>query len=173
MDVFIALVIIVFVIALIVKLVSGATKPHLEYEYTAKTHIMTETEEKFFRLLNDTVSEKYFVFPQIHLSAVLDHVSSGQDSLYAFRHINQKSVDYVLCDKNNLRPVYAIELDDYTHRVNKHRYDRDVEVDRIFRDANMPLVRFKNINSLSKEVIINKLTEARQARAANQQLPPK
>ena len=55
------------------------------------------------------------MFPQVHLSALLDHKVKGQDWRIAFRHINGKSVDYVLCDKATLQPVYAIELDDYTH----------------------------------------------------------
>lgn len=121
---------------------------------------MTKTEEEFFFLLSDAVADRYYVFPQIHLSALLDHRVSGQNPTYAFRHINQKSVDYVLCDKTTLRPVYAIELDDYTHRLHKDRFDRDMEVERIFAAANVLLVRFKSNVKFTREDIIAKLSSA-------------
>jgi hypothetical protein len=133
------------------------------YSYRAKEHLMTQAEENFFRMLSQAVSEKYLVFPQIHLSALLEHEIPGQDWTYAFRHINQKSVDYVLCDKITLKPVYAIELDDYTHRLNKDRFDRDIEVERIFADAKIPLVRFRDYSRLTSDDIINKLSTARVA----------
>ena len=73
-------------------------------------------------------------------------------ALFAFRHINGKSVDFVLCDKETLRPAYAIELDDLTYEQSDRR-KRDVEVKRIFEEANLPLVRFKNKNISETEII--------------------
>jgi hypothetical protein len=128
------------------------------YTYTAKSLPMTRTEADFYIKLQTVVDERYYVFPQVHLSALLDYKLKGQDWHYAFRHINGKSVDYVLCDKETLRPTYAIELDDFTH----HKADRkvrDAEVERIFADANLPLVRFKSANVSSKH-IVSELTKA-------------
>ena len=99
------------------------------------------------------------MFPQVHLSALLDHKVKGQDWRIAFRHINGKSVDYVLCDKATLQPVYAIELDDYTHE-RRDRVARDSEVERMFKVANLPLVRFAN-KDVSNDAIIEALTIAK------------
>lgn len=129
------------------------------YHYIAKNSLMTKTESDFFIKLERTVNERYYVFPQVHLSAILDHRVKGQEWKYAFRHINGKSVDYVLCDKVTLKPTYAIELDDYTH-LQKDRKERDVEVERIFLAANLPLVRFSN-NNVSESDIVEALSEAR------------
>lgn len=63
---------------------------------------MSNTEAEFFKKLQGVAGERYFVFPQVHLSALLDHKVKGQDWRIAFRHINGKSVDYVLCDKATL-----------------------------------------------------------------------
>jgi very-short-patch-repair endonuclease len=122
------------------------------YSYIAKDLLMTRTEAEFFTKLERAVSERYYVFPQVHLSALLDHHVKGQEWKYAFSHINGKSVDYVLCDKNTLRPTYAIELDDYSHQASDRR-DRDAEVERIFKEAQLPLVRFKNKNVTEPEII--------------------
>ena len=128
------------------------------YSYTAKQSLMTGTEDEFFLKLERAVSERYYVFPQVHLSSLLDHHVDGQDWGYAFRHINGKSVDYVLCSRETLLPTYAIELDDYSHEKSDRR-KRDKEVERIFEEANLPLVRFKNKN-VSEHNIIQTLIEA-------------
>lgn len=99
------------------------------------------------------------MFPQVHLSTVLNPTATGSDRTYAFRHINGKSVDYVLCDKETLAPTYAIELDDYTHD-RPDRKKRDAEVRRIFAGAQLPLVRFTN-KDVSGVQIIQALTKAR------------
>ncbi len=128
------------------------------YTYLAKDIPMTKTEAEFFVKLNAVVEQRYYVFPQMHLSALLKTNVAEQDQLYAFRHINGKSVDYVLCDKKTLRPTYAIELDDYTHN-HAARRKRDAEVERVFEEANLPLVRFSDKN-VSPDDIINALSNA-------------
>lgn len=137
------------------------------YSYTAKSLMMTRTESDFFSKLDSVVNERYHVFPQVHLSALLDHKVKGQDWKFAFRHINGKSVDFVLCDKETLRPTYAIELDDLTHEQSDRR-KRDLEVERIFKEANLPLVRFKN-KSVSETEIIQALSNARKLSESNGQ----
>jgi very-short-patch-repair endonuclease len=122
------------------------------YKYSAKSSVMTKTESDFFLKLEKVVGERYFVFPQVHLSSLLDHRIKGQEWVYAFRHINGKSVDYVLCDRHTLQPTYAIELDDHTHNQND-RKKRDAEVERIFDEANLPLVRFKNKDVADGDII--------------------
>jgi len=151
-----AVIIMAVVLIVALKISSGSEKRKVfkdnVYSYSAKPLIMTYTEAQFFAKLNAAVEERYFVFPQVHLSALLDHRVKGQDWRIAFRHINGKSVDYVLCDKATLRPVYAIELDDATHSQ-RDRIKRDTEVERIFAEAQLPLVRFKNKDASGEEII--------------------
>lgn len=129
------------------------------YQYRAKEYYMTKSEGDFFRMLNNVAGDRYFIFPQAHLSAVLDEKINGQNWKAAFKHINGKSVDYVLCDKQTLKPVYAVELDDYTHSY-KNRQERDVEVERIFKNAGIPLVRFTDYKNLTQNDISNKFYAA-------------
>lgn len=133
------------------------------YSYTAKRLMMTRTESEFFSKLDRAVHDRYYVFPQVHLSALLDHKVKGQDWRFAFRHINGKSVDFVLCDRETLQLAYAIELDDITHEQSDRR-KRDIEVERIFKEANLPLVRFKN-KDVSETEIIQALSNARKLNA--------
>lgn len=118
------------------------------FMYRRKTYIMTHAEQDFFFRLTKATEGRYYIFPQVHLSAIIDHKIKGQSWRGAFRHINGKSVDYVLCDKALLKPLLAIELDDYSHDGEVRRI-RDEEVERIFNYAQLPLLRFREIASFS------------------------
>jgi len=144
------------VVVVAIKISSGSERRKVlknnKYSYYAKDSIMTRAETEVFKTLYSAVNERYLVFPQVHLSALLDHRIKGQDWRIAFRHINGKSVDFVLCDKLTLRPTYALELDDFTHNQ-RDRVERDIEVERIFKEARLPLIRFKNADATSDEII--------------------
>lgn len=165
MELYIIIGLVVLALFLLSSVVSSASSKRKVfkdniYSYTAKSLPMTRTETDFFVKLERAVSERYYVFPQVHLSAILDYKVKGQDWKYAFRHINGKSVDFVLCDRETLRPFYAIELDDYTHDA-PDRKKRDAEVERIFDVADLPLVRFKNKDISEQDIIKALKTTAR------------
>ncbi len=127
--------------------------PLSQYQYRAKKHIMTNYEEKSYRKLISVFNKKFYVIPQISLATLLDHKVRGQNWYGAFQHINRKTVDYILLNKITLELICAVELDDYTHEWEKRR-ERDLEVERIFREAGIPLVRLNNITNLSNTEII-------------------
>jgi very-short-patch-repair endonuclease len=104
---------------------------------------MTDAEQECYHALVSEMGPDYYFFPQIHLDAIVQPTVTRKDRFYAFRHINQKSVDFVACDKKQLRPLFAIELDDKTHNRPK-RIERDREVESILRGAGIPLIRLEN-----------------------------
>lgn len=130
------------------------------YHYSRKNALMTNAERRFFELLVEMAGDKFFVFPQVHLTALLEHkIQNGQWWDAAFIHINGKSVDYVICDGLSLCPLVAIELDDWSHEL-EHRKKRDIEVERIMKEAKIPLVRFVGSKGISKTEIISKISLA-------------
>ncbi len=132
---------ILFGIALKLIELFGQRKPI--YEYGRKDFLMTRAERECYDALVAEMGAVYSFFPQIHLDALVVPKSAPKSRLYAFRHINQKSVDFVACDKKEFRPVFAIELDDKTHSQSE-RITRDKEVERILHGARIPLIRIKN-----------------------------
>jgi len=136
------------------------------YSYRAKQYFMTKSENDFFRMLNNVAGDRYFIFPQVHLSAILDEKINGQNWKAAFKHINGKSVDYVLCNRQTLKPVYAVELDDYTHNYS-NRQERDHEVERMFQSAGIPLVRFNDYKTLNQEGIAQRFFEVHNSNVSN------
>jgi len=134
-----------------------------QFDYYVKKSLMTNTEEGFYKFLYEAFQAEYFIFPQVHLSALVSSKDSGKRSWSAFLHINGKSVDYVLCDRETLMPVCAIELDDWTHSW-KSRVKRDREVERILSEAGMPLVRIKDPKNVNLEGFYDYLSRARAKR---------
>jgi len=122
------------------------------YNYKRKDFLMSRAEHEFFDILVSIVGNQYYVFPQIHLSTILDNKVVGQNWRGAFRHIDEKSVDFVICDKAYIKPLLAIELDDSTHDQ-ENRRKRDIEVERILSNANLTLLRFGNNGHFDREEI--------------------
>ena len=129
------------------------------YRYYAKPYIMTARENECFKTLNEIFGAKWFVIPQVHLSALLNHKVKGQNWNAAFRHINGKSVDFVLVGKESYKIICAIELDDSTHN-RTDRKERDNEIERIFSEAKIPLARIGKFENMTKQEIINVITGA-------------
>ena len=130
-----------------------------QYRYYAKSYIMTSRENECFKILNEIFSSKWFVVPQVHLSALLDYRVKGQNWNAAFRHINGKSVDFVLIGKESYKVICAIELDDSTHS-NSDRMERDAEIERMFKDTIIPLARINKFESMTKPGIAKIITDA-------------
>ena len=126
------------------------------YIYKPKKYIMTPTERAFFSRLDRLFSDKYYVFPQIHLSSLLDEKIKGQNWNTAFKYTNNWSVDYILCDKETLKTICAIELDDPTHNRND-RIERDKQKNIILARADVTLIRFSNIQNLHDRDIVNEV----------------
>lgn len=64
-----------------------------------------------------------------------------------------------LCDKIYISPVLAIELDDKTHEL-PERQERDTEVERILKNAGVPLLRIQNGDQFDTNVISERVTRA-------------
>ena len=152
------------VIAIIVKTVKrsgseeGVATGAADYHYGRKDAVMTSVEASFYNVLLRVAGDRYYIFPQIHLSALLTNQTRGRYWKAAFQRINRVSVDYVLCEKQTMRPVYAVELDDATHDTEKRRA-RDDGVNRMLASVNIPLVRFRNVGGMTDEQIANQFAE--------------
>lgn len=129
------------------------------YEYKRKSFLMSRAEHECYDALMLAVGDDYYIFPQVHLPTIVDSKVIGQNWQGAFRHINEKSVDFVLCDKAYIAPKLVIELDDRSHE-RADRQERDVEVERILSVANLPLLRLENHGSFNSEELAQKVTNS-------------
>jgi very-short-patch-repair endonuclease len=137
----------------------GKSEEKNEYKYKRKNFFLTRAEHECFDALIEAVGSEYLIFAQVHLASLLDNKVIGQNWRGAFKHINQKSVDFVLCDKNYISPKLAIELDDRTHE-RPDRQERDREVERILKDAGLPLLRLENNGKFDQNELAIKIRSA-------------
>ena len=100
--------------------------------------------------------------PQAHLSSFIDHRIKGQNWDAAFSTINGKSVDFLLIEKNTLKPILAIELDDWSHK-REDRIARDEKVKNILQQADIRLARFDNPD-ISEQTIVDVVYQLVQGR---------
>lgn len=157
------LLIIVGVVA-IVFIVLSALKNRFEggkdeikrYQYKRKNFFLTRAEHECYDSLMAAVGNDYYIFAQVHLPTLVDNKIVGQNWLGAFRHISEKSVDFVLCDKAYISPKLAIELDDKSHE-RPERQERDKEVERILKDTGIPLLRLENHGRFNPNELVQKI----------------
>ncbi len=133
-----------------------------KYQYKRRFHLLTRSEQDCFNALLSAFGDRFHIFPQIHLAHLFDHKVNGQKWSPAFHHIYGKSVDFVLCDKQNISPLLGIELDDRSHE-RSDRQERDREVERIFSATGLPLLRLRYDYSASdlERLVMEKIVPLR------------
>lgn len=129
------------------------------YLYKKKDFFLSRAEHECYDALIQAVGSEYLVFAQVHLSTIVNYKVKGQNWRGAFSHINGKSVDFVLCDKAYIAPKLAIELDDRSHE-RSDRKDRDQEVERVLKNAGVPLLRLDNHGRFDSADLAGKIEAA-------------
>ncbi|HYT45259.1 MAG TPA: DUF2726 domain-containing protein [Methylomirabilota bacterium] len=83
--------------------------------FSKKISLMREDEKVFFRLLEKIAGTEYYVFPQVHLTELIQvaHGVSDHENLYQI--LGVKSVDFAIFDKQTIAPRVAIELNGEYH----------------------------------------------------------
>jgi hypothetical protein len=157
------LIIVVIVIAVIRKyglsfLIGGSETQEEKFPYIKKNYLLTKAEVSFFRVLEQAIENKYYIFVQVHLSELLYIKDAGQDFRKYRNKIDRKSIDFVIAEKNYLSPLLAIELDDNTHYLSE-RMDRDDFVEKACKAAGLPLLRVGNSYSYDVPKLKNRIEE--------------
>lgn len=106
--------------------------------YRLRDDFLTPTEADFFGALREATDGRWLVMSKVRL-ADLVHPPGGREWQAAWNKISRKHVDFVLCDPATVQPLVVIELDDRSRR-RADRVERDAFVDRVFADANLPLL---------------------------------
>ena len=98
--------------------------------YVKKNYLMSKAEHEFYKVLQETVKDKYYIVPQVQLSKIIEVNKYEKNKRTYFNKIDRKSVDFVLFNKEYFTPYMVIELDDSSHML-PEREERDDFVDSI------------------------------------------
>lgn len=118
---------------------------------------LTTAEQSFFGVLTRYVEDKFVVCPKVNLNDVV-YIKRGTDARLRqtiFNKISRKHLDFLLLDPKTLVPVFAVELDDSSHKSSTAQ-KRDAVKDRALKDAGLKLVRIP----AKKTYTYNDLTDA-------------
>lgn len=124
--------------------------------YERKQYLMSKAEHELFNYLQQAVGDRYYIFPQINLDKIF--LAKGEGRYSHRNRIKQKSVDYLLCEKNYLSPILAIELNDSSHN-RTDRIERDIFVNSVFESAHLPLLTIPWQSSYDIETLRSQINE--------------
>ncbi len=125
--------------------------------YRPKKSLMTGTERKCFQLLNDIFGQRFYIIPQVDVSSLLNHKVGNQNRYEAYSFIENKTVDFVFCNKQTLRPVCAVKLDEGKNS-DRSLGSNPKDMEKFFQSAHLPFVRITKPDKLDRQTIIEEFS---------------
>lgn len=91
--------------------------------YEKRGPLLTPAERSFYGALEQAVGGQALIFVKVRLADVIKPTKtvSASDWQRAFNKISAKHLDFVICRKNDLVPLLAIELNDRSHQASNRR----------------------------------------------------
>ncbi|MGG6238744.1 DUF2726 domain-containing protein [Nodosilinea sp. AN01ver1] len=112
------------------------------HAYSRQKYLFTRAELSFYRALQAAAAEQYHVLGKVRVADVLKPQTENRgDWQRAFNKISAKHFDFVLCDRDSLSILAAVELDDSSHQ-RSDRIKRDDFLNQAVKSAGLPLIRF-------------------------------
>lgn len=109
--------------------------------YKPKFDFLSNAEMSFFKVLLLATSDyNVHIFTKVRLADLVYLSKNSANWRTYFNKVQSKHVDFVVCDSNNVKPLFVVELDDSSHNQDKRIY-RDDFVDNVLNKAGLPILR--------------------------------
>jgi hypothetical protein len=121
----------------------GGDKPAQEsFPYQKSEALFTPAERSFLGVLHQAVGNNAAIYGKVRVADVVEPKTGLNRSARqsAFNRISGKHFDFLLCDKEKLSVICAIELDDRSHN-SKRRHERDEFLNGVCEAAGVPLIQ--------------------------------
>jgi hypothetical protein len=144
-SIVVAMFIIAVAVIAVITLIQKKEGSRVDYPYRKIDVLFTPAERSFLGVLNQAVGENVQIFGKVRVADVISPKKdiSRSDRQKAFNKISGKHFDFLLCNKNNLSIICAIELNDSSHS-SKNRQQRDIFLDGVCKTAGVPLITITN-----------------------------
>ena len=132
-----------FLIKLLRLLFGVKDKSESRLPFKKKDYLLSMAEKNFYLILKQVADKNdVLLFAKVRLEDLL-WIPAGTDNRFGERNrIKSRHIDFVLCDKENIKPLIAIELDDSSHNK-QNRLDRDNFIDKVMTVAGLPILHQK------------------------------
>lgn len=158
-------VIIIFLMAIAMNKLNNKSKESPKEEskqinepmpYKIADSIFTKSEKELFDTLEAMCKDKNLILlSKVRLADIAKIKNSCNNFQYWFNKVRSKHVDFLVCERENGKPILAIELDDYTHNQ-KNRKERDEFVNQVYKCIELPILHIAEFN---KEKIYQDVTK--------------
>lgn len=116
----------------------------LHFPFAKRNSLLTPAERGFLSLLEKSVGNEYRIISRVRLTdmVAVRKGTSKRLSRAALLKANGRYLDYVLCDKNDIRPIAAIDL---VNNVSREGYKskKDWFISGVLDAAAIPHIRIK------------------------------
>ncbi|PCI51883.1 MAG: hypothetical protein COB45_14075 [Gammaproteobacteria bacterium] len=113
-----------------------------EINYQAISFLLTKAERSFYGVLCEALKNDYDIFSKVRVADVMRPASGINKSQWQklFNKVSRKHFDFVICDKNSIKVLCAVELDDSSHN-SKSRKKRDDFLVLACKSASVPFLQ--------------------------------
>jgi hypothetical protein len=113
-----------------------------QHDYQRVLMILTPTEMRFYQVLIAALPAEYTCMTQVALNRLVKVNRPRFGAAWRdprWNRIAQKSIDFVVVRRSDLRVMVLIELDDATHQK-AHRKERDMFLDTVCASIELPIL---------------------------------
>ncbi len=136
---------------------SGAATAKDPLPYGLRDDFLSAAEISFYHVLRSTLAADVTIVIKPRLSDIL-FVRQPHKNQGARNRINQKHVDFLLCETATMKPRLVIELDDQSHQKAK-RQERDAFVDQSLKAAGLPILHVPAAKGYVPKELFTKICE--------------
>lgn len=120
-------------------------KQTISARFQKRKNVMNPSERELYTILKKTFDDKYIVLSKVRIEdfinvETLEPIYRDKQSLRG--KIKSRHVDFLICDLLTTEPLYAIELDGYSH-TEYSRIQRDDFVNGLYQYVGLPVVHIK------------------------------
>lgn len=151
---------VLFLLGVVVLALQRRQPPATMSSYKVEETLFSEAERSFLGVLDVAIGDDYRVFGKVRVADVVSVIDSGNRKEWqrAFNKISAKHFDFLVCSRNDLKVVAAVELDDRSHRRRSRKVRDDFLVE-LCGQISLPLLRFPAQRAYSVAEIREQLIE--------------
>lgn len=136
--------------------ISPAEPEKLPYQSNPKCYFFNIAEKNLYEILKLILKDEYVIFSKVKLIDLLKIKTTGKSYWKYKGKIQQKHLDFVICDKDKFTVQLAIELDGSMHERPWIKR-KDEFKDEVMETIGIPLLRIKarqsyNLNELKEKI---------------------
>lgn len=137
----------IILMMLLIVVALGAMKlsdSGVSFPFRSKPQLFTPVENNFLKLIEQGVGREFRIVCRVRLSDVLSVRSQAnkKQGASAMSRASSRQLDFVLCDRDDMTPVMAIDLV-HSDGKNKYKSQRDFFVSGALDAAGLPHARIK------------------------------